>query len=72
MRTRLITHQILTIELENVKELLWLSSTLSQKLVATGFLKSDHTMICDNKTVHITEENKNLMELLWNGTKILL
>ncbi len=42
------------------------------KLVSAGFLKSGHILICDNASIHLTEENKSLAEILWEDEKILL
>ena len=42
------------------------------ELVCTGFLRPDHILICDNATIHLTEENHNLSEILWEEYKILV
>ena len=41
------------------------------QLVSTGFLVSCHILICDNATIHLTRENKNLADILWEEKKIL-
>ena len=41
------------------------------QLVATGFLCTGDILICDNATIHLTEENKNLAEILWEERRIL-
>ena len=35
------------------------------QLVSTGFLVSGNILICDNSTIHLTEENKNLADIHW-------
>ena len=42
------------------------------ELVSTGFLMPGHILICDNATIHLTEENRNLFEVLWEQYKILV
>lgn len=42
------------------------------QLVSTGFLVPGHILICDNATIHLTEENKNLADILWEEKKILI
>ena len=42
------------------------------QLVCTGFLRTGHILICDNALIHLTEENRNLSELLWENFKILV
>ena len=42
------------------------------QLVATGFLKSGHVLICDNASIHKTSENRNLAEVLWEEKRILM
>ena len=42
------------------------------KLVTKGFLKSGHIVICDNASIHFTEENKSLSEILLEDQRILL
>ena len=42
------------------------------KLVSTGFLVSDQMLLCDNASIHLTEDNKNLAEILWEEKKIPL
>ena len=39
------------------------------QLVSTGFLVSGHILICDNATIHLTRENKNLADILWEEKK---
>ena len=31
----------------------------------TGFLQPGYVLICDNASIHITEENRVLSEILW-------
>ena len=42
------------------------------QLVCIGFLRPGHILICDNASIHLTEENRNLSELLWEDYKILV
>ena len=42
------------------------------ELVGTGFLRSGHILICDNATIHLTQENRNLAEILWEQYNILV
>ena len=39
------------------------------QLVSTGFLVSGHILICDNATIHLTKENKNLADILCEEKK---
>ena len=40
--------------------------------MGTGFLRPGHILICDNATIHLTQENCNLSEVLWEQYKILV
>ena len=40
------------------------------QLVSTGFLVSGHILVCDNATIHLTRENKNLADILWEEKNI--
>ena len=42
------------------------------KLVSTVFLTSGHILIYDNASIYFMEENKSLMEILWEQKRILL
>ena len=42
------------------------------QLVSTGFLVSGQILICDNATIHLTRENKNFADILWEEKKILV
>ena len=39
------------------------------QLVNSGFLVFDHILICDNVTIHVTRENENLADILWEEKK---
>lgn len=41
------------------------------QLAVTGFLCTGDILNCDNATIHLTEENKNLVEILWEEKRIL-
>ena len=40
--------------------------------MGNGFLRLGHILICDNTTIHLTEEDRNLSEILWEEYKILV
>ena len=42
------------------------------ELMCTGFRIPGHILICDNATIHLTQENRTLAELLWEQYKILV
>ena len=42
------------------------------QLLSTGFLVSAHILICDNTTIHLTRENTNQTEILWEDKKLVL
>ena len=58
------------IRLGSFKALLRLLIFIVTQLVGTGFLKSVHILICDNITIHATQESKILAELLWERNKL--
>ncbi len=42
------------------------------QLISTRFLLPGHVLICDNSTIHLTDENKKLAEILWEKKKFLI
>ena len=42
------------------------------ELVGAGILMPGHILICDNAMIHLTQENRNLCEILWEQHKILV
>ena len=42
------------------------------QLLVTGFLQPGHVLICDNASIHMTEENRVLSEILWEHKILML
>ena len=42
------------------------------QLLVTGFLQPGHVLICDNASIHVTEENRILSEILWEHKILML
>ena len=42
------------------------------QLLVTGFLKPGHILICDNASIHVTQENRALSEILWEHRILML
>ena len=54
----------------------WCTSTAFNhyitQLLVTGFLQPGHVLICDNASIHMTEENRVLSEILWEQKDFML